>query len=132
MYWINQAGSETYTFIENTELNREACTEAKIVLNGIETADLDWATAEDIASMTIDTDDGLLEGLYHVQRFEGDNIEEFKLSMCYLDEPSQITVSSEQAVFYVDTATALSDGSEINSIEISPLASTVISDPAAI
>ena len=52
--------------------------------------------------------------------------------MCYLEEPTQITVESDQLLFYVDTATTLELGSEIHSVEISPFIINTIPDPTAI
>ena len=57
---------------------------------------------------------------------------DFKLSMCYLGEPSQITVEPNPLIFYKDTETMITDGSEINTVQISPLVMNSISDPTAI
>ena len=51
--------------------------------------------------------------------------------MCYLDEPSQITQDPGEFIFYIDTATTLSVGSEVNTIAINPLIMNTISDPTA-
>ena len=67
-----------------------------------------------------------------MKRMEGDNIEEFKLSMCYLDLPAQITASPEKPVFYIDTSSALALGKEVKTIEINPIHITQITDPDAI
>ena len=46
-------------------------------------------------------------------RKDGECVEEFKLSLCYIDEPTQITASSDPIIFYIDTETTLQNGSEI-------------------
>ena len=82
--------------------------------------------------MRIEADESSLEGLYSIQRLEGDTIEEFKLSMCYLTEPEQIPVQSGTITLYSDTAEALTTGSDFSTIEINPFTITSILDPDAI
>ena len=66
-----------------------------IRVDGQDSVELDWVTQTGLNSMRIETDSSTLEGLYSIERLEGDTVEEFKLSMCYLREPEQLTVQTE-------------------------------------
>ena len=132
MYLINQEEPAHYPFVQNEELNREICSDVGLFYDGIESEEIAWVTYEERSGFWLATSDSSLAGLYELSRVDGACEEQFKLSMCYLDIPPQITVSSDQVIFYVDTAATLASGAEIGTIEISHLAITPIPDPSAV
>ena len=106
LYLINKGGPKSFNFVENTLLNKAVCNQRSLQINGTDSTTLDWIT-EDAQQMTIESHDSSLAGLHDCLRLEGDNEEQFKLSMCYFEEPSHILVDSSPLVFYVNSDEAL-------------------------
>ena len=131
MYLINLGTLKQFTLLDNSEMNSDLCYSNKLEYETVDVGTLGWMQYHTI-HFEITTSDSAEAGLKQMNRVEGTCQEDFKLSMCYLDEPTQITVESGPFVFYVDTTATLTTASETNTIEISPLIMTSISDTDAV
>ena len=88
MYFINKGAPKTYTF-----LNERACDQLDVTLDSVSTSAIPVATASNdpndhTLTMSTSAVDSSYEGVLAGQRIQGDNIENFLLTMCYLHSPT--------------------------------------------